>query len=106
MKLPNTEFVELGRRQTELFNWDRPGIVNANKTFINLLVTCYSFRQIMVMAYKSLVAYKVIVAIENLTEDQKNVLFESTLEFTGRLIGKDKCIDICRALYVLEFYLQ
>lgn len=106
MKLPSTEFIELGRKQAALFNWDRPGMQEANQTFVNLLLDSYTFRQIMVLAYKSLVAYKVFCKIEDLSDDQKNKLFESTVEFTGQLKGADKAKDICRCMYTLEFYLQ
>lgn len=106
MKSQTTEFIELGRKQAELFNWDRAGMSTTNQSFINLLMTAYAFRQILVLAYKSLVSYKLITKIEDLPDDQKENLFKSTREFTGQLYGADKAKDMCRCLYTLEFYLQ
>lgn len=106
MKLPNTEFVELGRKQAELFNWNRPGIKDPNQTFINLLITGYAFRQIMTLAYKALVGYKEIIPIENLPQEHKDALWESTKELAGGMVGKDKIIAFTQSLYTLEYYLQ
>lgn len=106
MKSQTTEFIELGRKQAEMFNWNRPGIRDPNQTFINLLITGYAFRQIMVLAYKSLVGYKRIIPIEELPPEQKDALWDSTKEMAGGMVGKDKIIAFTQCLYTLEYYLQ
>lgn len=104
MKLPNSMFIELGRKQAILFN--DPKQSNANEVYIDCLVTCYSIRDLMVSSYKALVAYRALIPIEWMRDEEKNTLWESAKEFSKGRLDKKSGQDLCMALYALEFYLN
>ncbi len=104
MKLHNSMFIELGRKQALIFN--DPKKSNANEIYINCLVTCYSIRNLMVSSYKALVSQRALIPIEWMRDEDKNILWESAKEFAKGRLDKKSAIDLCTALYALEFYLN
>lgn len=89
----------MGRKQAGLFE-------NNNQVYIDCLVKFDSPRHILTLAYSALVASKQIKPIESLPIEEKNQLWGLTKEFAAGKMEKDKTLELSKALYTLEFYLQ
>jgi hypothetical protein len=79
---------------------------NNNQVYIDCLVKFESPRHILTLAYSALVASKQIKSIESLPIEEKNKLWALTKEFAAGKLEKNKTLELSKALYTLEFYLQ
>lgn len=98
MPLLRDSFIELGRKQSEIFEQN-------NQVYIDCLIKFDSMRHILITAYVSLIYAKKIIAIEHLPLEEKNQLWGLTKEFASGKLEKSKTIELSKALYTLEFYL-
>lgn len=97
MKEANIE--RLGRLQAGLFQ-------NDHLTYMELLVKADITRHIMIYAYRWLVENKKLDLIESLPEDKKVNLWETAKEFAKDRLTKAKMIELSKALFTLEYFLN
>lgn len=99
MKSLNSTFIEMGRKQAELFHQN-------NQVYIDCLVKFDSPRHIMLLAYSVLVGSGKLVPVESLPLEDKNQLWILTKEFAAGRMEKTKSLELAKALYTLEHYMQ
>lgn len=89
----------LAKKQAELFNEN-------NITYIDCLVRSNGLKSIWLGAYADLINLKEIEPIDKLPSDEKKILWETATEFSKGLLSKENNIELCKALYTLEYLLS
>ena|ERR1700749_2645065 len=98
-KTIDTVEIILGRKQHELFLSD-------NLLYMECLIKFDGPRTILNYAYKSLVSHRLADPIESFPIDQKKYLWETAKEFSLGRLNQEKTIELAKALYTLEYFLN
>lgn len=99
MKTWTEMVIEMGYKHAKMCNED-------SVNYINCLVKGRGMRLVMEMVYKSLITSKKIIRIEDLTVEEKTLLWEQTKEFAAGELNNSETIKLSKCLYAIEFLLQ
>jgi hypothetical protein len=92
--------LDFGRKQAELFEKD-------NIAYTEALLRLTGSRKMMVWLYDILKNYKYLVPIEDLEKEAKEKMWLTVKDIcNGRLEDKEKAIQMCKAFYALEYFLN
>lgn len=92
--------LDFGRKQAVLFE-------NDNISYTEALLRLTGSRKAMVWLYCVLRNNKYIVPIEDLELDVKQKMWLTVKDIcSGRVEDKDKLVEMCKAFYALEYFLN
>ena len=91
--------LDFGRKQTELFEKD-------NISYTEALLRLTGSRKMMVWLYGILRNYKYIVPIEKLEVEVKEKMWLTVKDICSQESDKNKLTDMCKAFYVIEYFLN
>ncbi len=91
----NSPFLDLARKQAELFQ-------NDNINWMETLITCECTKSIMEIGYNVLVRQKVITPIEDMAQEDKLKLWESAKEFANGRLDQKQLVRVAKSLLTLE----
>ncbi len=92
--------LNFGRKQAALF-------LNDNLSYTEALLRLTGSRKAMVWLYDILKNYKYLVPIEGLDKSVKQKMWLTVKDIcSGRLDDKEKTIEMCKAFYVIEYFLN
>ena len=92
--------LDFGRKQVALFEKD-------NISYTEALLRLSGSRKMMVWLYDVLKNYKYVVAIEDLEPEVKKKMWLTVKDIcSGRLEDNDKLVEMCKAFYALEYFLN
>jgi hypothetical protein len=92
--------LDFGRKQAALFEKD-------NISYTDSLLILSGSRRMMVWLYCVLKNYKYLVPIEDLDLDVKQKMWLTVKDIcSGRLDDKGKAVEMCKAFYALEYFLN
>jgi len=94
----NSPFLDLARKQVDLFQNDNVG-------WMETLITSDCIKSIMELGYKILVRDGKITAIEKMDQAEKESLWNSAGEFAKGRLGREDLVRVCRGLVALEYFL-
>lgn len=92
--------LDFGRKQAALFEKD-------NISYTDSLLILSGSRRMMVWLYGILCNYKYLTPIEQLEKEEKEKMWLTVKDIcSGRLEDKDKLVEMCKAFYALEYFLN
>lgn len=91
----NNTYLDIVKKEIDLFDKD-------NEKYINILISNYPRRSIMLMAYRELVDANIIPEIRTIPKEKQRTLWEGAKELADGRLSNDECIVLSKALYVLH----
>lgn len=99
MNLVKNDFLDLGRKQAQLF-------VEDNITYCEILVTGSCPRKILLLAYRRLVSLRKITPIEDMLLEHKESAWQMAKDIAKGRLGRQALIETVQAMMVIEYFLN
>jgi hypothetical protein len=99
VKTWNELFIDIGYKQAAMCNEN-------SFSYINCLISADGIRNLMVSVYNSLITKKLLSKIENLSIEEKNILWIQTKEFAANKLNLNETISLSKSLYAIEYLLN
>lgn len=96
---PKIEFLDLGRKQAELFT-------SNNLAYCENLVTCSCPREILLLAYFRLVRERKIIPYEDLLQPDKDKARQLTLDIAKGRLNDRQLRELVKSLLAIEYFLN
>jgi len=94
-----SDMLILAQKQTQLFTAD-------NIAYSEILVTCYVPRHLLVCAYRCLVRTRRLIAIEQLSQAQKEEAWQTAKDIARGRLSRSNLVEVVQALLALEYFLS